>query len=68
MPDQNDVLADTLADTWKLFEKGVLNETDLRDLIFTNLYNFYTTANPDFFKGTVIERKLAESKVAELGR
>jgi hypothetical protein len=60
VPEQSDVLANTLA----LAEKGVLTERDVRDLVFANPYKFYTDANPDFFKGTSIERAIGTAAQA----
>lgn len=56
--------ADALSDTWRLVERGTLTVQDFRDLVSTNPYNLYTEANPDFFKGTAVERALAPYAVA----
>ena len=50
-----------LSDTWNLVERGTLTLRDFRDLVFTNPYNLYTSANPDFFKGTQVEQRLPQS-------
>ncbi len=51
--------SDALAQTWDLVERGTLTARDFRDLTFTNPYNLYAGTNPGFFKGTVLEARLA---------
>src|SRR5690606_16344358 len=50
---------ETLAQSWDLVDQGVLSAVDFKAFVFGNPHRFYTEANPDFFKGTVIEQKLA---------
>lgn len=50
---------ETLAQSWDLVDQGVLSAEDFKAFVFGNPHRFYTEANPDFFKGTVIEQKLA---------
>jgi predicted TIM-barrel fold metal-dependent hydrolase len=57
-------LTGVLAETWALVERGALTEQDFEDLVFNNPYRFYTEANPDFFKGTAVEAKLARRQAA----
>lgn len=57
-------LTRVLAETWELVERGALTERDFQDLVFTNPHRFYTDANPDFFKGTAVEAKLAQRRAA----
>ena len=52
-------LTEPLAESWDLVEQGVISEQDFKALVFGNPYRLYTEANPDFFRGTEIERKLA---------
>jgi predicted TIM-barrel fold metal-dependent hydrolase len=54
--DMNEVLDES----WELVEHGVLSEEELRDLTFTNPINLFAGMNPDFFKGTVVEKQVAE--------
>jgi predicted TIM-barrel fold metal-dependent hydrolase len=53
-------LTETLAQTWDLVEEGVITRDDFKDLVFNNPYRFYTANNPDFFKGTAVEARLAK--------
>ncbi|MBS1211805.1 MAG: amidohydrolase [Proteobacteria bacterium] len=57
-------LTDVLADTWSLVERGALTEENFRDLVSTNPLNFYGGANPDFFKGTAIDREVDRKQAA----
>ena len=52
-------LTEPLAESWHLVEQGVITAEDFRALVFANPYRFYTEANPAFFAGTNVERKLA---------
>jgi predicted TIM-barrel fold metal-dependent hydrolase len=59
--DMNDVLDES----WELVEHGVLSEEELRDLTFTNPIKLFAGMNPDFFKGTVVEKQVAEFLAAQ---
>jgi len=48
-------MADVLAEAHDLVERGLLNEEDFRDFVFTNPVRFYTSLNPNFFDGTPVE-------------
>ncbi|ARP80667.1 amidohydrolase [Bordetella genomosp. 8] len=50
-----------LAESWDLVEAGVISRADFKAWVYDNPLRFYTQANPDFFKGTAIERSLAAS-------
>jgi len=52
-------LTEALAESWQLVEQGVISETDFKAYVFDNPYRLYTQANPDFFKGTAVERASA---------
>ena len=53
-------MSDVLAEAYELVEKEVLNDADFRDLTFANAARFFGGMNPDFFKGTVVERQVAQ--------
>lgn len=57
-------LTEPLAESWDLVEQGVISEDDFKALVFGNPYRFYTEANPNFFAGTSIEKKLSSDKKA----
>jgi len=57
-------LTEPLAESWALVEQGVISEDDFKALVFGNPYRFYTEANPNFFAGTSIEKKLSSDKKA----
>lgn len=52
-------LTDALSEAYALVNDGVISEADFKAYVFENPYRLYTEANPDFFKGTVIEQKLS---------
>src|SRR6266852_3099947 len=43
-----------------LVEHGLLDEGDFRDFMLSNAVRFWGEVNPDFFKGTVVEKAAAE--------
>ena len=43
-----------------MVEHGLITDDDFRDFMFTNPVRFWGESNPDFFKGTVVERQAAE--------
>ena len=60
-------IARAAADTVGIMQKGGLNflypiptEQDFREFTFTNVARLHTRNNPDFFKGTVVERSVAD--------
>jgi predicted TIM-barrel fold metal-dependent hydrolase len=56
VPDMGEVLHEA----YELVEHELLNEDDFRDFMFANAVRFWGRVNPDFFKGTVVERQAAE--------
>jgi len=56
VPDMTQVLPEA----YELVEHGLLTEDDFRDFMFTNAVRFWGEVNPDFFKGTVVEKQAAE--------
>ena len=44
----------------RLVENGLLDDDDFRDFTFANAVRFWGEVNPDFFKGTAVEREAAE--------
>jgi len=56
VPDMGEVVPEA----YELVEHGLLDEDDFRDFMFENAVRFWGEVNPDFFKGTVIEKPAAE--------
>src|SRR3989475_580670 len=56
VPDMTDVVPEA----YELVEHGLLTEDDFRDFMFANAVRFWGEVNPDFFKGTVVEKQAAE--------
>jgi predicted TIM-barrel fold metal-dependent hydrolase len=44
-------------EAYELVEDGLMSEEDFRDFMFTNPVRFWGEANPEFFKGTVVEEQ-----------
>lgn len=53
-------MADVLTEAYELVDEGLLTEEDFRDFVFGNPVRLWGETNPDFFKGTVIEKQAAE--------
>jgi hypothetical protein len=51
---------EVLPEAYELVEHGLLTEDDFRDFMFENAVRFWGEVNPDFFKGTVVEKQAAE--------
>ena len=51
-----------LLESHHLADKGLISDADYRDFVFTYPARLHMKANPDFFKGTVVEA--ATSKLA----
>ena len=58
-------MAAVLAEAHELVEDGLIDASQFRDFVFTNPVRFYTSANPDFFRGTRVEAEAAALVEAE---
>src|SRR5229473_19455 len=47
-------------EAYELVEHGLLTDDDFRDFMFGNAVRFWGEVNPDFFKGTTVEKAAAE--------
>jgi len=56
VPDMTQVLPEA----YELVEHGLLTDDDFRDFMFANAVRFWGEVNPDFFKGTAVEKQAAE--------
>jgi predicted TIM-barrel fold metal-dependent hydrolase len=54
VPDMTEVVEEA----YELVEKGVMTEENFRDFVFTNPTTLWTDMNPEFFKGTVVEKEV----------
>ena len=48
------LMEEVLEEVYEPVEEGVLDESDLREFVFTNPVRLWTSANPRFFEGTVV--------------
>lgn len=53
-------MADVLHEARELVEDGLMAEEDFRDFVFGNPVRLWGETNPNFFKGTVVEKQAAE--------
>jgi len=54
VPDMGDVLPEA----YEMVEEELINADDFRDFVFGNAYRFWTAGNPNFFKGTAIDKQV----------
>ena len=52
-------MAEVVPEAYELVEHGLMNADDFRDFVFTNAVRFWGEVNPDFFRGTVVEKAAA---------
>ena len=57
VPDMRDVTEEA----YELVEKGLITEADFRDFVFANPVSFYASANPQFFKETVVQQEVGSA-------
>jgi predicted TIM-barrel fold metal-dependent hydrolase len=57
VPDMGEVLPEA----HELVEEGLITKDDFRDFVFGNAARFWTAGNPGFFKGTRVEKQVAEA-------
>ena len=53
-------MLEVVEEAYELVEKGAITEDNFRDFVFTNPARMWTDMNPDFFKGTVVEKDIAK--------
>lgn len=51
--------AEVIPEAYELVEKGFINDQDFKEFTFTNAAALHTRNNPNFFKGTVVEKAVA---------
>lgn len=56
VPDMTEVVPEA----YELVEHGLITDADFKDFMFTNAVRFWGEVNPDFFKGTSVEKAAAE--------
>jgi hypothetical protein len=56
VPDMTEVVPEA----YELVEHELITEADFRDFMFANAVRFWGEVNPDFFKGTAVEKQAAE--------
>ena len=56
VPDMTEVVPEA----YELVEHELITEDDFRDFMFANAVRFWGEVNPDFFKGTAVEKQAAE--------
>jgi predicted TIM-barrel fold metal-dependent hydrolase len=52
-------MAEVVPEAYELVEHGLIDDDDFRDFMFANAVRFWGEVNPDFFKGTVVEKAAA---------
>jgi hypothetical protein len=52
-------MAEVVPEPHELVEHGLIDADDFRDFMFANAVRFWGEVNPDFFKGTVVEKEAA---------
>jgi predicted TIM-barrel fold metal-dependent hydrolase len=52
-------MAEVVPEAYELVEHGLITDDDFRDFMFANAVRFWGEVNPDFFKGTVVEKSAA---------
>ena len=60
-------MAEVVPEAYELVEHGLLDDDDFRDFMFANAVRFWGEVNPDFFKGTAVD-KAAAAVLAEGSR
>jgi predicted TIM-barrel fold metal-dependent hydrolase len=63
VPDMTDVVPEA----YELVEHELLTSDDFRDFMFMNAVRFWGEVNPDFFKGTVVEKVAAQALARPAG-
>ncbi len=59
-------MTEVLEEAYEPVEKGLMTEQDFKDFVFTNPAKLWTAGNPDFFKGTRVEKAVADLRYCRL--
>jgi hypothetical protein len=51
-------MRDAAVEAYELVEKELISEEDFKDFVFVNPVKLVTSMNPDFFRGTVVEKEV----------
>ncbi|MFM9967113.1 MAG: amidohydrolase family protein [Burkholderiales bacterium] len=51
---------DVIPEAFEMVEKRFVTDEDFKEFTFTNAARLHTSTNPDFFKGTVVEKAVAD--------
>ena len=62
VPDMTEVTEEA----YEMVEHGVITEDNFRDFVFANPTSLWTGMNPDFFKGTVVEKEVDQLLASEV--
>ncbi|HEV8584678.1 MAG TPA: amidohydrolase family protein [Methylomirabilota bacterium] len=54
-------MAEVVPEAYELVEHGLLDDADFKDFMFGNAVRFWGEVNPDFFRGTVVEKQAKEA-------
>ena len=57
-------MTEATAEAYEMVEKGLMTPEDFRSFAFGHAVQLYAGPNPDFFKGTIIEKEAAEELAA----
>jgi hypothetical protein len=49
-------MTECVEEAWEMVEDGWITEPDFRSFTFENVIDMHAGTNPDFFKGTVVEK------------
>jgi predicted TIM-barrel fold metal-dependent hydrolase len=61
-------MAEVVPEAYELVEHELITADDFRDFMFANAVRFWGEVNPDFFRGTVVEKHAAEVLAAGAAR
>jgi hypothetical protein len=61
-------ISEIAEEAYEAVEDGLISEADFRAFSFENPIRLWTTGNPDFFRGTVVEDAVAAELAAPNGR
>ena len=58
-------MSETVEEAYEVVERGAMSHEDFREFTFANPARFWAQQNPGFFKGTVVEKQVADLLAGE---
>ena len=57
-----------MVEAYEMVDEGFMTEDDFKEFSFGNIVDMHASMNPDFFKGTIVEKQAADYMAEKAGK